>query len=57
VADLKIKQEGCPMENAYGWVARLAFLSVAMEAKALGVEFKNYRATTYPCGNNNQKYG
>jgi glutamate--cysteine ligase len=43
VSDLKIKQEGCPMENAYGCVARLAFLSVAREAKTLGVEFKNYK--------------
>jgi glutamate--cysteine ligase len=43
VSDLKIKQEGCPMENAYGWVAKLAFLSVALEAKSLGVEFKNYK--------------
>jgi glutamate--cysteine ligase len=43
VSDLKVKQEGCPMENAYGWVARLAFLSVAREAQTLGVEFKGYR--------------
>lgn len=43
VSDLKIRQEGCPMENAYGTVARLAYLSVALEAKALGVEFKNYK--------------
>lgn len=43
VSDLKIKQEGCPMENAYGWIAKLAFLSVAKEAKALGVGFPAYR--------------
>ena len=42
IADLDFKIEGCPMENSYGWVARLAFLSVAREAKELGVEFKNY---------------
>lgn len=48
VADLNIKREGCPMENAYGWVARLAFLSVALEARELGVEFKNYRMAG-PC--------
>ncbi|MBX3020714.1 MAG: glutamate--cysteine ligase [Bdellovibrionales bacterium] len=48
VADLNVKMEGCPMENSYGWVAKLAFLSVAREAKELGVEFKNYRAAG-PC--------
>lgn len=44
VADLKLKLEGCPRENSYGWVAKLAFLSVAQEAKELGVAFRNYRA-------------
>ena len=48
ISDLDLKMEGCPMENSYGWVARLAFLSVAREAKELGVEFKNYRASG-PC--------
>jgi glutamate--cysteine ligase len=43
ISDLELKMEGCPMENSYGWVARLAFLSVAREAQELGVEFKNYR--------------
>ena len=42
LADLKLKQAGCPMENAYGWVARLAFLSVAREARELGVDFPGY---------------
>jgi glutamate--cysteine ligase len=43
ISDLAVKLEGCPMENSYGWVAKLAFLSVALEAKELGVEFKNYK--------------
>lgn len=42
MADLQIKMEGCPMENSYGWIAKLAFLSVAREAKELGVDFKKY---------------
>lgn len=42
VSDLAIKIEGCPMENSYGWVARLSFLAVALEAKELGVQFKNF---------------
>ena len=48
IADLEVKLEGCPMENTYGWVAKLAFLSVAQEAKELGVEFKNYHLGN-PC--------
>lgn len=43
ISDLNFKMGDCPMENSYGWVARLAFLSVAIEAKELGVDFKNYR--------------
>lgn len=43
VADLAVKMEGCPMENSYGWIAKLAFLAVAREAKELGVEFKSYK--------------
>jgi len=43
ISDLSVKLEGCPMENAYGWVAKLAFLSVAQEAREHGVELKNYR--------------
>jgi glutamate--cysteine ligase len=43
VSDLQIKKEGCPMENSYGWLARLSFLSVAAEAKELEVQFKNYK--------------
>lgn len=42
VSDLKIKLEGCPQENAYGWVARLAFLAVAQEAKEAQVFMKGY---------------
>ncbi|MCB0420712.1 MAG: glutamate--cysteine ligase [Bdellovibrionales bacterium] len=43
VSDLKINVEGHPMENVYGWVAKLGALAVAKEAKEAGVELKNYR--------------
>ncbi len=49
ISDLDLKIEGCPMENSYGWVARLAFLSVAREAQELEVEFKNYRLSETSC--------
>jgi glutamate--cysteine ligase len=50
VSDLNVKMEGCPQENAYGWIARLAFLSVAIEARELDVDFKAYRPEGGPCG-------
>ncbi|MCH2533475.1 MAG: glutamate--cysteine ligase [Bdellovibrionales bacterium] len=43
VADLEINVEGLPMENVYGWVAKLGFLAIAKEAQAAKVEFKGYR--------------
>jgi len=51
ISDLELKMAGCPMENSYGWVARLAFLSIAREAQELGVEFKSYRTDGGPCTN------
>jgi len=42
VSDLKIKPEGSPQENAYGWIAKLAFLAVAAEAKKSGVALRGY---------------
>lgn len=48
IADLVDKLSDCPMENVYGWIARLSFLSVAKEAQELGVQFKNYNKSG-PC--------
>lgn len=44
VSDLKISLEGAPLENVYGWLARLGFLAIAQEAKQAKVEFVGYRA-------------
>ncbi|HAG91496.1 MAG TPA: glutamate--cysteine ligase [Bdellovibrionales bacterium] len=43
VSDLKVKPEGSPQENAYGWIAKLAFLAVAEEAKRSGVKLMGYQ--------------
>ena len=43
LADLAIKPDRCPQEMVYGWIAKLSFLSVALEAKELGVSFANYK--------------
>jgi len=48
VSDLEVKMSGCPMENAYGWLAKLSFLSVAIEAKELEAQFQNYNFSG-PC--------
>jgi glutamate--cysteine ligase len=43
VSDLKIKMEGSPRENAYGWIAKLAFLAVAAETRNSDVKLLGYR--------------
>lgn len=35
VSDLSVDVEGSPMENVYGWVARLGLLSISRESKKL----------------------
>ncbi len=48
VSDLKVSVEGHPMENVYGWVAKLGVLAVGFEAQSMNVEFKGY--TRRPAG-------
>ncbi len=43
VSDLSVNVEGSPMENVYGWVGKLGFLAIAIEAKNHGVRLKSYR--------------
>ncbi len=43
VSDLNISIQGAPLENVYGWVARLGVLAVAHEAQEAGVEFQAYQ--------------
>jgi glutamate--cysteine ligase len=43
VSDLEVDAEGNPMENVYGWIARLSSLAIGMEMKELGVQLKGYR--------------
>lgn len=42
VSDLKISIEGAPLENVYGWLARLGFLAIAHEAQKAQVQFVGY---------------
>ena len=32
LSDLRVKAEGCILENVYGWVAKLGFLAISKEA-------------------------
>lgn len=48
VSDLKVSVEGHPMENVYGWIAKLGVLAVGFEARSMQVEFKGY--TRWPAG-------
>ncbi|MES3039487.1 MAG: glutamate--cysteine ligase [Bdellovibrionota bacterium] len=43
VTDLQVKPEGCPMENVYGWSAKLGLLAIGLEAQEMGVQFKEYQ--------------
>jgi glutamate--cysteine ligase len=50
VSDLKVSVEGHPMENVYGWVAKLGLIAIGREADEMKVEFRNYRRWPEPCG-------
>ena len=47
VSDLQVSIEGSPLENVYGWSARLGVLAIGLEAKELGVAFRGYHNA--PC--------
>ena len=42
VSDLKVSVEGHPMENVYGWIARIGLLAIGLEGKEMGVTYKGY---------------
>lgn len=43
VSDLKVSVEGHPLENVYGWVAKLGLLAIGREGAEMKVEYKNYQ--------------
>lgn len=47
VADLNIRLEGLPLENVYGWSAKLGLLAIGKEAAAMNVQFKDYQSADY----------
>ncbi|HEX4924161.1 MAG TPA: glutamate--cysteine ligase [Bdellovibrionales bacterium] len=43
VSDLKVNVEGSPMENVYGWVARLSSLAIGLEGERLGIKYDKFK--------------
>lgn len=41
VTDLKIKRDGCPIENVYGWIARISSLAIGYEIRDLNLKIGN----------------
>lgn len=39
VSDLQVRMDGLPLENVYGWVARLGLLAIGREAQEMNVKF------------------
>jgi len=48
VTDLSDGPQSCPLENVYGWSAKLGLLAIGLEAQQMNVQFKNYIKA--PCG-------
>lgn len=47
VSDLNVSQEGSPLENVYGWSARLGLLAIAQESEELKAQYKAWKPA--PC--------
>ncbi|MBX2995436.1 MAG: glutamate--cysteine ligase [Bdellovibrionaceae bacterium] len=45
VSDLNVSLQGHPLENVYGWSARLGVLAIGLEAREMGITFKDYKAS------------
>ena len=39
VSDLDVSVEGHPLENVYGWLARLGLMAIGLESEAMGVTY------------------
>ncbi len=43
LSDLKIKAEGCPLENVYGWVGKMGLLAIGRETQKMHVNYRGYQ--------------
>jgi len=46
VSDLKVSVEGHPLENVYGWIAKLGVLAIGRESAEMGVKYEGYTRWT-----------
>ncbi len=49
VSDLNVSLVGSPLENVYGWSAKLGLIAIGMEAQQMGALFHGYQQKA--CGN------
>lgn len=49
VSDLKISIEGHPLENVYGWVAKLGLLAIGRESAEMKVQYQGYQRQNGVC--------
>ncbi len=42
LSDLKIKAEGCPLENVYGWVGKMGLLAIGRETEKMNIKYRGY---------------
>ncbi len=50
VSDLKVDIGGCPIENVYGWLAKISSLAIGYEIKNLNIQIPT-QSNFKPCGN------
>lgn len=44
LSDLKIKAEGCPLENVYGWVGKIGLLAIGRETQKMNIKYHGYHS-------------
>ncbi|MCC6137210.1 MAG: glutamate--cysteine ligase [Bdellovibrionaceae bacterium] len=42
LSDLRIKAQGCPLENVYGWIAKMGLLAIGRETASYGIKYTGY---------------
>ena len=47
--DLNVSVQGHPLENVYGWTAKLGLLAIGREAASMGVQFNGYKPGVKTC--------
>lgn len=43
LSDLRIKAQGCPLENVYGWIAKIGLLAIGRETQSYGIKYTGYK--------------